>query len=130
MTDATARTILLVEDDALSLKLMKDVLEANGYAVMQATSGPDGLDTARRQAPDLIVIDIGLPGMDGVEVTQLLKADAGRAAIPVLAVSAYAMPSDEARMREAGCDSFMTKPLRFAEFVIEVERLLAQARVG
>jgi two-component system cell cycle response regulator DivK len=117
--------ILLVEDDALSLKLMKDVLEAQGYQVARATNGPEGLAAAREHLPDLVVMDIGLPGMDGVEVTRTLKADASVGAIPVLAVSAYAMPGDEARMREAGCDGFMTKPLRFAEFVAEVDRLLA-----
>jgi two-component system cell cycle response regulator DivK len=119
------RLILLIEDDALSLKLMKDVLEAHGYQVAQAANGPDGLAVARELIPDLIVMDVGLPGMDGVEVTRTLKADASACGIPVLAVSAYAMPGDEARMREAGCEAFMTKPLRFAEFVSEVDRLLA-----
>ena len=127
--DAVAGHILLVEDDALSLKLMKDVLEAHGYKVAQATNGLDGLAMARQQVPDLIVIDIGLPGMDGVEVTRSLKADAAVGTVPVLAVTAYAMPGNEERMRHAGCDAFMTKPLRFSEFVSKVERLLTGAKV-
>lgn len=122
--------ILLVEDDALSLKLMRDVLKAHGYTVAEAASGQDGLALARQKAPDLIVMDIGLPGMDGAEATRTLKADALLGGIPVLAVSAYAMPGDEENMRAAGCDGFMTKPLRFTEFVSEVERLLAEARTG
>ena len=119
--------ILLVEDDALSLKLMRDVLQAHGYAVAEAARGMDGLALARQEAPDLIVMDIGLPGMDGAEATRTLKADASLGSIPVLAVSAYAMPGDEERMRAAGCDGFMTKPLRFTDFVSEVGRLLAEA---
>ena len=122
--------VLLVEDDALSLKLMKDVLEAHGYHVEQATNGIDGLEMARRQPPDLIVMDIGLPAMDGVEVTRSLKADSAVRSIPVLAVTAYAMPADEERMRGAGCDAFLTKPLRFAEFVAVVARLLARNGEG
>lgn len=119
--------ILLIEDDALSLKLMKDVLEAYGHEVAQAVNGLAGLALARERVPDLVVIDIGLPGMDGAEVTRTLKADPAVRNVPVLAVSAYAMPADEARMRDAGCDGFMTKPLRFTDFVIEVGRLLTDA---
>jgi two-component system cell cycle response regulator DivK len=119
--------VLLVEDDALSLKLMSDVLEAHGYHVTQATNGIDGLTMAREGSPDLIVMDIGLPAMDGVEVTRSLKADPSVSNVPVVAVTAYAMPGDEERMRSAGCDAFLTKPLRFSEFVEVVGRLLAAA---
>jgi two-component system cell cycle response regulator DivK len=126
---AVRGVILLVEDDALSLKLMKDVLEAHGYEVVQATNGPDGLSMVAEHSPDLVVVDIGLPGIDGVEVTRSLKRDDATAAVTVFAVSAYAMPGDEARMREAGCDAFMTKPLRFVDFVGEVQRLLS-AKTG
>jgi two-component system cell cycle response regulator DivK len=109
---------------------MKDVLEASGYEVAQAINGPDGLTVARAQSPDLIVIDIGLPGMDGVEVTRTLKADVTVRSVPILAVSAYAMPGDEERMRGAGCNAFMAKPLRFADFVAAVGRLLAETKAG
>lgn len=117
--------VLLVEDDVLGLKLMKDVLEARGYAVSQATSGPEGVCAAHEHRPDMVVMDIGLPGIEGAEVTRMLKHDPATMAIPVLAVSAYAMPADEERMRDAGCDAFLTKPLRLAEFMQTVERLLA-----
>jgi CheY-like chemotaxis protein len=109
---------------------MKDALEASGYSVAQAINGPDGLRVARTQSPDLIVIDLGLPGMNGVEVTRILKADPTVRRVPVLAVSAYAMPGDEAQMRGAGCNEFMTKPLRFADFVAAVGRLLAETKAG
>jgi two-component system cell cycle response regulator DivK len=120
----SGKRILLVEDDAISLKLMKDALEAAGYAVEQTTTGLDALEMARRLAPDLIVMDIGLPGMNGVDVTRRLKAERHEHAVPILAVTAYAMPGDEERMRSAGCDAYLTKPLRFAQFVAVVNRLL------
>ena len=115
--------VLLVEDDAFSLKLMRDVLMARGYRIAEATNGRDGLELAVSVAPDLIVMDVGLPGMDGVEVTRRLKSDEATARIPVLAVTAYAMPGDEDRMRAAGCDEFLTKPLSFAQFVTIVDFL-------
>ena len=116
--------VLLVEDDALSLKLMQDVLEAHGLEVEVATTGSDGLALAKTIRPSLIVMDIGLPGMDGVEVTRSLRDDTGLRDVPILGVSAYAMQEDETLMRQAGCDSFMTKPLVLAEFVAEVAKLL------
>jgi two-component system cell cycle response regulator DivK len=115
--------ILIAEDDALSLKLMKDALEARGYAIRSTTSGQQVLTLAAERLPALIVMDIGLPDTDGIEVTRALKADPRSRRIPVVAVTAYAMPGDEQRMREAGCDAYLTKPLRFAEFVAVVERL-------
>lgn len=121
--------ILLVEDDPLSLKLMKDALEAFGHEVSRAASGPEGLSAARAWLPDVIVVDIGLPGMDGVKVTQALKSDPAVGRVPVVAVTAYAMPADEDRMLSAGCNVFLTKPLRLLEFVKTVESLLARARV-
>lgn len=121
--------ILLVEDDALSLKLMKDALEAFGHEVSQASSGPEGLSTARAWLPDVIVMDIGLPGTDGVKVTQTLKESPAVRRVPVVAVTAYAMPADEDRMLSAGCDVFLTKPLRLLDFVKTVEGLLVRGRV-
>ena len=117
------KCVLLVEDDALSLKLMRDVLIARGYSIAEATNGPDALELAKLAHHDLIVMDVGLPGMDGVEVTRRLKSDKATARVPVLAVTAYAMPGDEDRMREAGCDEFLTKPLSFALFVTLVDFL-------
>jgi two-component system cell cycle response regulator DivK len=126
--DTTARPVLLVEDDSLSLKLMKDVLEANGLKVAVATNGSDGLALVRTTHPALIVMDIGLPDMDGIEVTRSLRADPALGDVPILGVSAYAMHEDEAQMRGAGCDGFMTKPLGLADFAAEVSRLLKSGR--
>jgi two-component system cell cycle response regulator DivK len=118
------KLILLVEDDPLSLKLMRDVLQAHGYETSELSNGTEVLAVAGQRVPDLIVMDVGLPGMDGVEVTKSLKGGASTRNVPVLAVTAYAMPADEERMRNAGCDAFLTKPLRFSEFVAVVQGLL------
>jgi two-component system cell cycle response regulator DivK len=118
------KQVLLVEDDAISLRLMRDVLEAQGYRTEQTTNGLDAFSAAQRLRPDLIVLDIGLPGMDGVEVTRKLKAEPQLSHIPVLAVSAYAMPADEERLLKAGGAAYLTKPLSFVEFVRVVNSLL------
>jgi two-component system, cell cycle response regulator DivK len=120
------RRVLLVEDDALSLKLMRDVLQAHWYETVEATSGLDALQLASDVVPDLVIMDIGLPGIDGVEATRRLKAAPATAAIPVVAVTAFAMAGDEDRMREAGCDAHFTKPLRLTELVSTVESLLSR----
>ncbi len=117
------KRILLVEDDAISLKLMRDVLAAHGYDTEEATNGLDALARADERI-DLIVMDIGLPDLDGIEVTRRLKAAPATRGIPVVAVTAYAMPGDEKRVREAGCDVHLTKPLRFEHFVSVVRAFL------
>ena len=120
--------VLIVEDDALSLKLTRDVLQARGFETQETGDGREALSLATATGVDLIVMDIGLPGMDGVEVTRLLKQDARTRAIPVVAVTALAMADDERRMREAGCDALLTKPVRLAELVSIVESLTASVR--
>jgi two-component system cell cycle response regulator DivK len=120
---ATARKrILLVEDDALSMKLMRDVLAASGYDTDEVTNGLDVF--GHTEGVDLIVMDIGLPGLDGLEVTRRLKAASETRDIPVVAVTAYAMPDDERRVREAGCDVHLAKPLAYGAFVSIVHALL------
>ncbi len=123
-----AKRILLVEDDPLSLKLMREVLRASGYETEESRDGEDALARASQLAVDLIVMDIGLPGLNGVQVTQWLRSDPATRAIPVIAVTAYAMPGDEARIRGAGCDAYLTKPLRLAELILVVRDLLAEAQ--
>ncbi len=123
---AVRKRILLVEDDAISLKLMRDVLAAHGYETAEATTGYGALARAAERF-DLVVMDIGLPDLDGVEVTRRLKAAPATRAIPVVAVTAYAMPADEQRVRDAGCDVHLTKPLRFGEFLAVVGDLLGGA---
>ena len=122
-----AKRILLVEDDPLSLKLMREVLRASGYETEDSLDGEDALARASQLAVDLIVMDIGLPGLNGVQVARWLRSDPATRAIPIIAVTAYAMPGDEARIRGAGCDAYLTKPLRLAELVIVVRDLLAEA---
>jgi two-component system cell cycle response regulator DivK len=116
--------VLLAEDDSLSLKLMRDVLQVNGFETIDVANGAEAVELATRRAPDLIVMDIGLPGLDGVEATRQIKASSVTKDIPVVAVTAYAMPRDEERMRQAGCDAYLTKPLRFADFVSTVKALI------
>ncbi len=122
-----AKRILLVEDDPLSLKLMREVLRASGYETEDSLDGEDALARASQLAVDLIVMDIGLPGLNDMQVTQGLRSHPANRAIPIIAVTAYAMPGDEARIRGAGCDAYLTKPLRLAELVIMVRDLLAEA---
>jgi two-component system cell cycle response regulator DivK len=126
MRGAGPPRVLLVEDDAVSLKLMRDVLQAQGYETAELGNGAEVVARAATLGADLVVMDIGLPGLDGVEATRQLKCTAATRHIPVLAVTAYAMPSDEARMRAAGCSAYLTKPLRFADFVAVVQDLLAK----
>jgi two-component system cell cycle response regulator DivK len=124
------KRVLLVEDDAVSLKLMRDALVANGYETEELTNGLDVLPRLAETGVDpttgvdLIVIDIGLPGLDGTEVTRRLKSTPGTRVIPVVAVTAYAMPGDERRARGAGCDVYLTKPLSFVAFISVVRALL------
>jgi two-component system cell cycle response regulator DivK len=123
----TAPLILIAEDDPLSLKLMRDVLGANGYRTLEAMAGPEAIELATGCHPDAVIMDIGLPGLDGVEATRQIKA---KCAVPVIAVTAYAMPGDEERMRLAGSDAYLTKPLRFSEFLIVLQRLLSSELRG
>lgn len=118
----TAR-ILIVEDDGLSLKLIRDALQAGGYETCEVGDGGGALEQAVDFAADLVVMDIGLPGIDGVEATRQLKADERTSRIPVVAVSAFAMPDDERRMREAGCAAFLTKPIKLQQLVSVVAEL-------
>ena len=119
-----SKRVLLVEDDALSLKLMRDVLQAHGFETAESGDGEGALAAAAESPPDLIVMDIGLPGIDGVETTRRLRAITGTRNIPIVAVTAFAMPGDEQRMFEAGCDAFLTKPLRLSDLVATAEQLL------
>ncbi len=123
----TGKKILCVEDDPVSLKLMHDVLQSHGYDVAEATTGEQGVVRAGELKPDLIIMDIRLPGIDGLEATRRLKSYQSTAGIPILAVTAHAMPDDEARILEAGCEAYLAKPLHFAEFVSTVKSLLGDS---
>jgi CheY-like chemotaxis protein len=123
-----SKKILIAEDDPVSLRLVRDVLQAYGYETEEATNGEEAVDKAAERRPDLIVMDIRLPGIDGLEATRRLKSDPSTAAIPIVAVTAQAMPEDEARIVAAGCQAYLPKPLRFTEFVSVVKGLLSGAK--
>jgi len=113
-------TVLVVENNATNMTLAVFLLESAGHRVLSATDAEAGLALARREQPNLILMDIQLPGMDGLEATALLKADADTCAIPVIALTALAMMGDEERIRAAGCDGYIGKPMGYHEFLATV----------
>ncbi|HEY4304446.1 MAG TPA: response regulator [Gemmatimonadaceae bacterium] len=118
-------TILIVEDNETNMQLSSFLLETANYAVLKARTAEVGVVLARAQHPDLILMDIQLPGMDGLQATALLKADEATRSIPVLALTALAMKGDEERIRAAGCDGYIAKPLDYKSFLAEVKSRLA-----
>src|SRR5262249_53010347 len=106
-----AKTVLIVEDNELNMKLFHDLLEAHGYETVGTRNGIEALDLARRHRPDLILMDIQLPEVSGLEVTKWLKDDPELKAIPVVAVTAFAMKGDEERILEGGCEAYLSKPI-------------------
>jgi two-component system, cell cycle response regulator DivK len=119
-------TILVVEDNTANMTLAVYLLESVGHAVLSATDAEAGLALARAEHPDLILMDIQLPGMDGLEATAQLKGDEATRAIPVIALTALAMKGDEERIRAAGCDGYIAKPMRYKEFLATVAKQLAE----
>ena len=118
-------TILIVEDNPTNMKLSTFLLESADYTVLAATSAESGLTLARDARPDLILMDIHLPGTDGLEATALLKADQATRTIPVIALTALAMKGDEERILAAGCDGYIAKPLDYKTFLASIKARLA-----
>jgi two-component system cell cycle response regulator DivK len=116
--------VLIVEDNTANMRLALFLLESAGHSVLTATNAEAGLTIAREEQPDLILMDIQLPGMDGLEATMLLKEDEATRAIPVIALTALAMVGDEARIRAAGCDGYIGKPMRYKEFLAAINTYL------
>ena len=116
--------ILVVEDQEDNRRILRDLLTSVGYEVLEATTGEDGVVAAARHRPDLILMDIQLPGMDGIAALRELRADAATRAIPVIAVTASAMTHDRQRILAAGFDGYQTKPIRVLEFLAAVRELL------
>ncbi|HTZ37708.1 MAG TPA: response regulator [Stellaceae bacterium] len=112
-----AKRVLVVEDNELNMKLLNDVLEAHGYAVMSTAQGAVAVDWARRHHPDLILMDLQLPDISGLEATRQLKADPATRDIPVVAVTAFAMAGDEKRALDHGCDAYVAKPIVLRDFL-------------
>jgi two-component system cell cycle response regulator DivK len=119
--------VLVVEDNADNLKLATFLLQTAGHTVLSASDAEAGLALARSEHPHLILMDIQLPGMDGLEATGLLKGDASTSGIPVVALTALAMKGDEERIRAAGCDGYIGKPMRYKEFLTAVAAHLLPA---
>ncbi len=122
--DAMTKTILIVEDNELNMKLFHDILDAQGYATLQTKDGMEALDLAREHRPDLILMDIQLPEVSGLEVTKWLKEDDDLRKIPVIAVTAFAMKGDEEKMREGGCEAYIAKPISVSSFIATVRSFL------
>lgn len=120
-----SKKVLIVEDNELNMKLFHDLLEAHGIATMQTRDGKRVLEMVRAERPDLIIMDIQLPEISGLEVTQLLKADDDLKSIPVIAVTAFAMKGDEQKIREGGCEDYISKPISVSTFIEVVQRHLS-----
>jgi two-component system, cell cycle response regulator DivK len=121
---AMQKTVLVVEDNELNMKLFNDLLEAHGHRVVQTRDGLSALDMARKHMPDLILMDIQLPEVSGIEVTKWLKEDDELRHIPVIAVTAFAMKGDEQKIREGGCEAYISKPISVMSFLQTIDGFL------
>ena len=120
-----SKTVMIVEDNELNMKLFHDLLEARGYNILETRDGMEALKMARSEKPDLILMDIQLPEVSGLEVTKWLKEDDDLRSIPVIAVTAFAMKGDEEKIREGGCEAYIAKPISVSSFLATVEQFLS-----
>jgi len=118
------KTVLIVEDNDLNMKLFNDLLEAHGYGTLQTKDGLEAMKLARQHRPDLILMDIQLPEISGLEVTKWLQEDPDLSSIPVIAVTAFAMKGDEEKIRQGGCEAYIAKPISVARFLETVGNFL------
>lgn len=121
--------VLIIEDNDRNLELVRDILQAKGYRTLEAGTAEDGLEIARGQAPDLILMDIQLPGMSGIEALKVLRDDPATAALPVVAITASVMKSDRDQIMRAGFDGFIEKPITVRSF-LEVVEVALQTRTA
>jgi len=121
-------TILIVEDNEKNMKLVRDILQHKGHATLEAATGEDGVRLALEHRPDLILMDIQLPGIDGITALARIRADAALTAVPVVAVSASVMPDDQNKIVSSGFDAFLTKPISLKPFLAMVDRFLKEGR--
>lgn len=122
----SAKRVLLVEDNLHNRRIFAGILRHYGYDVTEAVNGEEGLEMARQLVPDLVLMDLSLPVMDGWEATRRIKNEPALKAIPVVALTAHAMAGDESRALEAGCDAYLSKPISPKKLVEEVQRILAE----
>lgn len=116
------KLILIIEDDPKNLTLFRDLLQRFGYMTIEATNGREGIKLARTNKPDLVLMDIQLPVMDGIEATRILKSDPETKNIPILALTSYAMKGDKEKILQAGCDAYLAKPVDVQEFLAKVAK--------
>lgn len=119
-----SKTVLIVEDNELNMKLFHDLLEAQGYETLQTKDGREALQLAREHHPDLVLMDIQLPEVSGLEVTKWIKEDEKLREIPVIAVTAFAMKGDEEKIRQGGCEAYIAKPISVSEFLDTVQKFI------
>jgi len=122
-----AKTVLIVEDNELNMKLFHDLLEAHGYLTIETRSGVNAVELARKHRPSLILMDIQLPEVSGLEVTKWLKDDPELRSIPVVAVTAFAMKGDEERIRQGGCEAYISKPISVVGFIEKIREFIGDA---
>lgn len=118
------KTVLIVEDNELNMKLFRDLLEAHGVATIETRSGMEVLELAREKKPDLVLMDIQLPEVSGLDVTKWLKNDEELKSIPVIAVTAFAMKGDEEKIRQGGCEDYISKPISVTRFLEVIQTYL------
>ena len=124
------KMVLVVEDNELNMKLFRDLLEGLGHGVLQAGDGIEALKLTRQHRPHLILMDVQLPGISGLDVTKWIKDDSGLRSIPIIAVTAFAMKGDEEKIRSSGCDAYMAKPISMATFRKTVEEFISGPVAG
>ena len=122
------KTVLIVEDNELNMKLFHDLLDAHGYKTLQTRNGMEALALAREHRPDLILMDIQLPVIDGYEATRRIKGNADLKSTPIIAVTSYALSGDEAKARAAGCDGYVTKPFSPRDLLAKVRQYLPEKK--
>jgi len=124
------KRILIVEDNDLNLKLFRDLLTAHGYDTIETKEGLEAIHLTKTKHPDLILMDIQLPEVSGLDVTRRLKADSAISDIPIIAVTAFAMKDDEEKILSAGCEAYISKPISIAPFLNTVRRFLGEQEVA
>jgi two-component system cell cycle response regulator DivK len=121
-----SKTVMIVEDNELNMKLFNDLLEAKGYRTVQTRNGLEAMDLARQHRPDLILMDIQLPEVSGLEIIKWLKEDDDLHPIPIIAVTAFAMKGDEERIRQGGCEAYISKPISVVNFLETVKSYIGE----
>ena len=121
-------TVLIIEDNEKNMKLARDVLQAKGYKTLEAVTGEEGVALGKQHVPDLVLMDIQLPGINGIEAFKQIRADAKTAKVPVVALTASVTPTDRSAISAAGFDAFVSKPINLKEFLETVKRLVDEAK--